>query len=102
MNRNVETISVDGEVIEFSVIGQGEPILIMHGGHSSCYEEFGYATLVKNGFSIITPSRAGYGRTSKSIGESLSKACQHYAKVLDYLQFKKVHVIAVSAGGPAV
>lgn len=46
----------------------------MHGGHSNCYEEFGYDALVQNEFSMTTPSRAGYGRTSKEIGESLSKA----------------------------
>lgn len=71
MNR-VETYSVNSLTIEFSVIGEGEPILVFHGGHSNCKEEFGYEALIKNDYSIITPSRPGYGRTSKEIGESLS------------------------------
>src|SRR5699024_1555821 len=71
----------------------------MHGGHSSCYEEFGYGSLVENGFKIITLSRAGYGKTSKEIGESLSKACDYYVVLLNHLGIEKAHLIAVSAGG---
>ncbi|SFA95306.1 Pimeloyl-ACP methyl ester carboxylesterase [Lentibacillus halodurans] len=101
MNREIETCTIDGEMIEYSIIrGSGaQAIFVMHGGHSNCYEEFGYEPLVRNGFTIITPSRAGYSRTSSEIGESLSMACDHYAKILDYLNIEKVHLLAVSAGG---
>lgn len=74
-------------------------MLLMHGGHSSCYEEFGYGALVKEGFKIITPSRAGYGKTSKEIGKSLSKACDYYVELLNHLGIEKIHLISVSAGG---
>lgn len=100
MNRKVELFSAEGMTIEYSMIGKGEPVLIFHGGHSNCLEEFGYKTLIENDFSIITPSRAGYGRTSKEIGENLTIACQYYRKLIDDLGFKQVHVIAISAGGP--
>lgn len=75
--------------------------MVMHGGHSNCYEEFGYTSLVEHGYSIITPSRPGYGRTSKEIGKSLADACRFYVKLLDHLQIDSVHVIAISAGGPS-
>ncbi|WP_173915237.1 alpha/beta fold hydrolase [Halobacillus sp. Marseille-Q1614] len=86
--------------MEYSIAGEGEPVLVFHGGHSNSYEEFGYEELVGNGFSMITPSRAGYGNTSKEIGETLSLACDYYSKLLHHLHIEKVHVIAVSAGGP--
>jgi len=71
--------TVDGQIIEYSIKGkQGEPVLVLYGGHSSCFEEFGYDSLIKNDFAVITPSRAGYGKTSKEIGESLSTACACY------------------------
>lgn len=101
MERRVELYSVEGITIEYSIIGEGEPVFVMHGGHSNCYEEFGYHSLVDNGFSVITPSRAGYGRTSKEIGESLATACTYYLRLLDYLKIEKVHLLAISAGGPS-
>jgi pimeloyl-ACP methyl ester carboxylesterase len=101
MERRTEIFSFEGISIEYSVVGRGEPILVMHGGHSNCYEEFGYKALVENGFSVFTPSRAGYGRTSKEVGKSLSIACEFYLRLLDHLNIDKVHLLAISAGGPS-
>lgn len=84
--------------MEYSVVGEGLPLLLFHGGHSNCYEEFGYRRLIEAGYSIITPSRAGYGHTSPIM--SLEQACHVYHSLLDHLSIDKVHVIAVSAGGP--
>lgn len=100
MKRGIETIAVDGFAVEFSVIGEGEPILVFHGGHSNCKEEFGYESLIENGYSIITPSRPGYGGTSKELGESLATACHYYYQLLNHLKISRVHVLAISAGGP--
>lgn len=100
MNRRTAMFFKDNIAIEYSIIGEGTPVLVMHGGHSNCYEEFGYNALVEQGFSIITPSRAGYGNTSKEIGEDLSTACRYYLQLLNELKITKVHVLAVSAGGP--
>ncbi|USB35167.1 alpha/beta hydrolase [Paenibacillus sp. YPG26] len=85
-------------IVEYSVYGKGTPILLFHGGHSGCQEEFGYTKLAESGYSVVTPSRPGYGRTSPS--EDLRQACAHYKLLLDQLALDKVHVIAVSAGGP--
>ncbi|MEK5083432.1 alpha/beta fold hydrolase [Bacillus sp. FSL H8-0515] len=101
MKRRVETITFEGHTLEYSVAGKGAPILVMHGGHSNCYEEFGYTALLEHGYSIITPSRPGYGRTSKEIGQSLASACRFYVKLLDHLQIDRTHLIAISAGGPS-
>ena len=100
MERTIKKYSREGLTIEYSLVGKGEPILLFHGGHSNCNEEFGYKSLIDNGYSIITPSRAGYGSTSKEVGESLTKACEHYMNLLKHLQINQVHVIAISAGGP--
>ncbi len=101
MERRIEEFQIEGLTIEYSIFGEGEPILVLHGGHSNCNEEFGYKGLIDNGFSVITPSRPGYGRTSKGIGKSLSTACEYYLKLLVHLKIEKVHVLAISAGGPS-
>ncbi|MBT2713956.1 hypothetical protein J7E23_13995 [Pseudomonas sp. ISL-88] len=66
MNRRVETITLERHILE--CYRQGRPYLVMHGGHSNCYEEFGYKARIEQGYSIITPSMSGYGQTSKEIG----------------------------------
>ncbi|MCU4715896.1 alpha/beta hydrolase [Bacillus cereus] len=101
MGRKIENFSIRGISIEYSIIGKGEPIFVLHGGHSNCKEEFGYKALVENGFSVITPSRPGYGSTSKEMGKNLSIACEYYLKLLEHLNIKKVHLLAISAGGPS-
>ncbi|NPC92674.1 alpha/beta hydrolase [Bacillus sp. WMMC1349] len=100
-DRIVDIFRIDGLKIEYSMLGDGEPILVMHGGHSNCYEEFGYQALYEKSFSLITPSRSGYGRTSKEIGDTLESACHYYLALLDHLKIDKVHVLAMSAGGPS-
>ncbi|BDH60234.1 hypothetical protein MTP04_03640 [Lysinibacillus sp. PLM2] len=40
MERKIDMFSAEGISIESSIIGEGEPILVLHGGHSNCYEEF--------------------------------------------------------------
>ncbi|MDA7025765.1 alpha/beta hydrolase [Bacillus sp. CLL-7-23] len=100
-DRKVDVFQFNGLTIEYSLLGDGEPILVMHGGHSNCYEEFGYQALYEKGLLLITPSRAGYGRTSKEIGDTLESACDYYLALLDHLEIDKVHVLAMSAGGPS-
>ncbi|MFT9846920.1 alpha/beta fold hydrolase [Aneurinibacillus sp. REN35] len=51
-------------------------------------------------YTIITLSRAGYGKTSKEIGATLSTACDYYAKLLQHLHIERAHILAVSADGP--
>ncbi|RCW49183.1 alpha/beta fold hydrolase [Paenibacillus prosopidis] len=98
MNREIGIFNSGDTNLEYSVIGKGVPILLFHGGHSSCHEGFGYQRLLTSGYSIITPSRAGYGHTSPTT--DLGEACHIYKLLLDHLTIEKVHVITVSAGGP--
>ncbi len=99
MHREIGLFQSGDMALEYSVLGKGSPVLIFHGGHSNCQEEFGYQTLQSSGYGIITPSRAGYGHTSPIA--DLKQACRLYLSLLDQLSIGKVHVIAVSAGGPS-
>ncbi|MCY9432478.1 hypothetical protein MOF49_02305 [Bacillus haynesii] len=42
MKRSFGTFEIDGLTIEYSRVGERKAILVMHGGHSNCCEEFGY------------------------------------------------------------
>lgn len=100
MKRIIDSFVHRGEKMEFSITVEGEnPVLLLHGGHSNCHEIFGCDALINNGFTVIIPSRAGYGNTSKSIGSSIEKAAEYYIELLNHLSIDKVPIIAVSAGG---
>lgn len=76
MLRSTRTLVLEnGALLEYTVVGIGTPILLFHGGHSNCHEKFGYKNLLEQGYSIITPSRAGYGSTSKEPRKIYMEAC---------------------------
>jgi pimeloyl-ACP methyl ester carboxylesterase len=86
--------------IEYTLKGSGPTILVMHGQSQDCNADNGYDTLIKAGFSMLTPSRPGYGKTPAAVGDSAEKAADAIVNFLDYLKLDKVDVIAVSGGGP--
>lgn len=98
MKRTIYLYSKNNYTIEYSVVGEGTLVLMFHGGHSNCQETFGYDELLENGYSFITPSRIGYGK-SRASDDSLESACAAYVDVLNHLNIEKVHVIGISAGG---
>ena len=86
--------------IEYTLKGNGPVILSLHGTSSDCNSEMGYAPLIKAGFSILTPSRPGYGRTPSSVGETANQSAEAMTGLLDCLKLDKVYLIATSGGGP--
>lgn len=86
--------------IEYTLRGAGPVILNLHGGHSNCQEIFGYQPLLAAGYSILTPSRPGYGETEVEVGKTAAETAASLVELLDYLKIAKVYPIGVSAGGP--
>jgi pimeloyl-ACP methyl ester carboxylesterase len=85
---------------EYTFVGSGEPILVLHGGHSNCQEDFGYDELLRVGYSILTPSRPGYGATRAETGRIARAAAQSLINLSDHLNLQQVHVLGISGGGP--
>jgi len=85
--------------IEYTLRGAGPVILNLHGGHSNSQENFGYQPLLDAGYSILTPSRPGYGRTDVEVGKTAAETAKSLVELLDHLKIDKVYLIGVSAGG---
>lgn len=98
--RTSQLAHTEKGLVEYTLIGEGPVILSVHGGHSNCYEEFGYDALLQEGYSIVTPSRPGYRRTPSSTGKTPEAAADAMVSLLNYLQIEQVFVMAFSAGGP--
>ena len=94
-----ETIKTDKGQIEYSIVGEGTPVLFLHGGHSNCRETLFHKGFDTSKYQLITPSRPGYGNTPLNNNNTPKKAANLIITLLDHLNIKKVIVYAVSAGG---
>ena len=86
--------------IEYTLQGDGPAVLACHGTSSDCYAEGLVAPLVEAGFSLLSPSRPGYGRTRLEVGRSAAEAAEALVALLDRRQVPKCSVVAISGGGP--
>ena len=75
-------------------------MFVCHGTSSDCYSIELAKPLSEGGFSVLTPSRPGYGRTPIEIGRSAAQAAEAMVCLLDSLQVQTRSVIAISGGGP--
>jgi pimeloyl-ACP methyl ester carboxylesterase len=98
-NKVIEIIETRKGKIEFSKNGEGSPILYLHGSLSNCNENIGHGPLIEAGYSIIIPSRPGYGNTPLNSGISAEQASDLMNELLECLNINIVDVIAVSGGG---
>lgn len=86
--------------IEYAAAGQGAPVLVLHGilGH---YDHGLISTRpLHDLFTIIAPSRPGYGRTPLATGRSAAQQADALAALLDALEIERVPLIVISSAGP--
>lgn len=86
--------------IEFRVLGQGRPILVLHGGHSNMYDPLAHRGFNLNRFKFIIPSRPGYGKTTLHGNKSPRQAADLILLLMDNLNISCFDIMGISAGGP--
>jgi len=86
--------------IEYTLRGQGPVVLRLTGSMEDCESPGGNAALLAAGFSILTPSRPGYGKTPLSVGRTAPEAADAMAAFMDTLGIPNANVVAESCGGP--
>ncbi|MGC5585213.1 alpha/beta fold hydrolase [Ornithinimicrobium sp. W1665] len=87
---------------EYAERGHGEAILSIHGSQGGWDQGLVAAEHLRlNGYRIIAPSRPGYLGTPLSTGRTFAQQGDALAALLDALEIERIHVIAVSGGGPA-
>lgn len=85
--------------IEYRSIGNGIPVVFIHGGHSNCYETLSHKGFDLSKFQLITPSRPGYGKTPLNGNQTPKDAADLIAELLKYLAIDKAIIYGISAGG---
>lgn len=86
--------------IEYTLQGHGPVVLVCHGTSENCHSGHSLMPLLNAGFSILTISRPGYGRTPSDVGRSNTEAADSLVALLDHLAISQCSVIAISGGGP--
>ncbi len=102
MNKTIESriAKTSCGAIEYTLLGKGPVILVSHDTSSNCFSIDGSAALLEAGFTVLTPSRPGYGSTPLGVGSSAKQAAEAMVALLDYLQIENCAVNAISGGGP--
>jgi pimeloyl-ACP methyl ester carboxylesterase len=93
------TIKTSFGNLEYAAIGQGEPILVVHGaagGFDQALDMTG--SLAERGYRLIAPSRFGYLRSTLPDRPTTAMQADAYVELLDQLGIARVDVVGISAG----
>jgi pimeloyl-ACP methyl ester carboxylesterase len=91
----------DSGPIEYASIGEGYPVLVIHGAGGGCDQGLLLSHFVSDDLRLMAPSRFGYLRTPLPADASPAAQADAYADLLDALDIREVAVVGISAGGPS-
>ena len=96
-----ETVTINGADIYFEVYGEGDPVLLIHGGlGNGDYFANQIPALVDAGFQVIVMDSRGHGRSSfddQPIGYTLMS--EDVVGLMDHLKIDKADLVGWSDGG---
>lgn len=96
----IKIIQTSKGQVECRIEGKSDKTaLIFHGAQVDCYAFTGEDFFLENGYQVVIPSRAGYGKTELSTGKNVEEFSDVIIELLEQLQVDKVTVMGVSAGG---
>jgi 2-hydroxy-6-oxonona-2,4-dienedioate hydrolase len=94
-----KTIETSLGTLEYAAIGEGEPILAVHGAAGGFDQGIDMTgAIVGRGYRLIAPSRFGYLRSTLPANPTTAMQADAYVQLLDRLGISKVVVVAISAG----
>jgi pimeloyl-ACP methyl ester carboxylesterase len=93
------TVKTSSGIIEYAVIGEGEPMLVIHGASGGFDQALDMAgALTGFGYQLMSPSRFGYLRSDMPANPTPALQADAYVELLDRLDIDKVAVAGISAG----
>jgi len=91
---------IDGVKLYFEITGEGEPLLLMHGGLGGSEHFSEIIPLLSGSFQVITVDRRGHGRSWDNTDPySYASMADEMAAFLDHLQLEAVNMLGFSDGG---
>jgi len=98
------TFDANGVRISYTLQGQGTPVVLIHGWHSSAginWDLPGTSALLAKNFNVIEYDVRGHGMSDKPAKEEAygPELVEDVARLLDHLKIKKAHIVGYSMGG---
>jgi pimeloyl-ACP methyl ester carboxylesterase len=94
---------VGNAVLRYATVGQGEPVLLIHGTNIAdglINPLAGFCPQLFEDYQLISYYRAGYnGSVLKDPELSIEGGAEHVGALLDHLGLEKAHILAFSFGG---
>ena len=102
MSLTTEVAVLDAGPVEYRLERQEQQTVVMfHGGHMHAGVALGEKPFLNRGYSVLVPSRSGYGRTPLSAGAAPGVFADVVLKLLGHLGLGNLSaVVGISAGGP--
>ncbi|MGI5143813.1 alpha/beta fold hydrolase [Streptomyces sp. CA-106110] len=100
--RSTMVVRLDQGPVEYRLEQRGGPVVVvLHGGHMRASLVLGEEVFAESGYTVLAPSRPGYGRTPLSTGTSVSGFADVTRALCEHLGIAKVAaVVGISGGGP--
>lgn len=99
--REIQLMPVDGGELEYQVLGDGEPILVIHGGLIAGMPESFLTQPALSDWQLITYNRRGYAGSAPEAGpvdDYIERHAADAASLLEHLDVESAHVLGHSSG----
>jgi len=98
-----QTFDSNGVSIQYTVEGQGEPVVLIHGLHASTdinWRAPGIIKALAENYQVIAMDVRGHGHSGKPEQEEAygMEMVEDVIRLLDHLKIKKAHVVGYSMG----
>jgi pimeloyl-ACP methyl ester carboxylesterase len=100
-DSNVFSLPVNGIELHYEIAGDGEPLLLLHGGGGT-HENWAYAGRDQfvSEYKIIAPDARGHGRSTNPQRTITHRQCAHdILGLLDHLGIRRCRAVGISMGG---
>lgn len=99
--RPSESFDFEGQRVGYDVIGEGEPVVLLHGTPFSSVVWRRIAAQLARGFRVYYFDLLGYGSSEKRQGQDVSLGVQNrlFAALLDHWGLDRPHVVGHDFGG---
>jgi pimeloyl-ACP methyl ester carboxylesterase len=102
VERHTTVVELDTGPIEYRLEQRSDAtVVVLHGGHMRAGLALGEDVFADAGYTVLAPSRPGYGQTPLSTGTSVSGFADVTSALCEYLGITEVAaVVGISGGGP--
>jgi pimeloyl-ACP methyl ester carboxylesterase len=99
MGRNGDYVGAGGVRTYYEVSGEGEPLLLLHGGFCSAETFDGLTPLLAEAYRVYLPERRGHGRTPDVVGPiTFENMAQDTVAFMEALEITSAHLVGWSDG----